>query len=221
MAGLREAKKERTMSAILTAAGELFTEHGYAGTTTAEIARRAGIAEGTVFNYFQSKAEILVRLVYAVFRAESHHARGEPAEQADLTDRLMDVLDHHLAPAQHVAKSWLREVYAIAFTQGAEGGYVFASLLEMDRIIGQEARSDLESSRKAGLIGAEADLDAFTEIAYSVVMTGFAAYLLADDLSYDQFRDRLRDRLALLVRAILLAPPKRSATGPDPKGALS
>ena len=34
---------------ILEAAVEVFAERGFAGTPTAEIAKRAGVAEGTIF----------------------------------------------------------------------------------------------------------------------------------------------------------------------------
>lgn len=41
------------------AALELFTEHGYEGTTTAEIAARAGVTERTYFRHFPDKREVL------------------------------------------------------------------------------------------------------------------------------------------------------------------
>lgn len=45
--------------ALADAACELFFEQGYEATTTAEIARRAGVSRSSFFNYFQSKGEIL------------------------------------------------------------------------------------------------------------------------------------------------------------------
>jgi AcrR family transcriptional regulator len=44
-----------TQARILRAALELFAERGFAATTTAEIARAAGVAEKTIFANFQSK----------------------------------------------------------------------------------------------------------------------------------------------------------------------
>lgn len=41
------------------AALELFTERGYEGTTTAEIASRAGVTERTYFRHFPDKREVL------------------------------------------------------------------------------------------------------------------------------------------------------------------
>jgi AcrR family transcriptional regulator len=44
---------------LLDAATELFLEQGYERTTVDDIARRAGVARGTFFNYFAAKGDLL------------------------------------------------------------------------------------------------------------------------------------------------------------------
>ena len=44
---------------ILQAAIKTFSEKGYSNATTSEIAKGAGIAEGTIFRYFKTKKDIL------------------------------------------------------------------------------------------------------------------------------------------------------------------
>jgi AcrR family transcriptional regulator len=56
--GKREQNKERTKESILEAALQLFREKGIEGTTTKEISKKAGIAEGTLFNYFKTKEDL-------------------------------------------------------------------------------------------------------------------------------------------------------------------
>lgn len=48
-----------TRERILTAAAELIRTRGLAGTTTKEIARAAGVAEGTIYTQFQDKSELI------------------------------------------------------------------------------------------------------------------------------------------------------------------
>lgn len=50
---------------LIQAATEVFADHGYAAATMAEIARKAGVAKGTPYLYFEDKTE----LFYAVFEA--------------------------------------------------------------------------------------------------------------------------------------------------------
>src|SRR6476661_4336729 len=57
-AGKREANKERTRQQILKAALDLFSTRGFFQTATREISRKAGIAEGTLFNYFETKEDL-------------------------------------------------------------------------------------------------------------------------------------------------------------------
>lgn len=61
--GLRERHKARNRTAILDAALECFTEHGYFGTSVADIADRADLSSGTVYNYFTDKEHVFAALV--------------------------------------------------------------------------------------------------------------------------------------------------------------
>ncbi len=44
---------------ILEAAIAVFSEKGFSAATTSEIAKNAGVAEGTIFRYFKTKKDIL------------------------------------------------------------------------------------------------------------------------------------------------------------------
>src|SRR5438132_6250080 len=54
--------KAATRENILDAAQRLFAENGYDATATRDIARAAGIATGTLFNYFPTKEAIVACL---------------------------------------------------------------------------------------------------------------------------------------------------------------
>jgi AcrR family transcriptional regulator len=56
--GRRAQNKQEIRERIVKAALSLFQTKGFDATTTKAIARKAGIAEGTVFNYFKSKDDI-------------------------------------------------------------------------------------------------------------------------------------------------------------------
>ena len=60
--GLREIKKERARKAILEAARKMFFNSGFDGTTIEEIADKAEVAVGTVYNYFDSKSALILAI---------------------------------------------------------------------------------------------------------------------------------------------------------------
>ena len=57
--------EEDTRTKILQAALQLFAKRGYDGTTTKDLAKLAGVAEGTLFRYFATKKAILIEVVTA------------------------------------------------------------------------------------------------------------------------------------------------------------
>jgi AcrR family transcriptional regulator len=66
---LTEARRAAARERIVTAARELVAHGGYAEAQVAAVARRAGVATGTVYRHFPSKAELFAE----VFRNASQH----------------------------------------------------------------------------------------------------------------------------------------------------
>jgi AcrR family transcriptional regulator len=64
-----EARKAAVRERIVTAARELIAYGGYAEAQVAAVARRAGVATGTVYRHFPSKADLFSE----VFRNSSQH----------------------------------------------------------------------------------------------------------------------------------------------------
>ena len=63
---VRQPRQERSIekkNKIIEASFELFSEVGYYGTNTAEIAKRAGVSTGIVYGYFQDKRDILISVL--------------------------------------------------------------------------------------------------------------------------------------------------------------
>lgn len=78
-----------TREALMKAAAELMLEVGYADMTTGAVAKRAGVAEGTIYRHFPSK-EALAEAVFAdIWRIFNEHMeahlppRERPAERLE------------------------------------------------------------------------------------------------------------------------------------------
>ena len=81
---------------ILAAAATVFRQKGYDRATTREIAAAADVSEGTIYNYFRSKNELLMGIVRDVvpgLLAESLYLD----EMGDVRVRLTDALERMLA----------------------------------------------------------------------------------------------------------------------------
>ena len=60
--GLRERKKARTRRVIADAAARLFAARGYEQVAVSDVAREAEVSEQTVYNYFQTKEQLVTDL---------------------------------------------------------------------------------------------------------------------------------------------------------------
>ena len=71
-----EQAKTETRAGILAKAAALFAARGFDGTTTRDIANAAGVAAGTLFNYFPTKETLAMSMVAeALARGRDDHRR--------------------------------------------------------------------------------------------------------------------------------------------------
>jgi len=105
-AGLRERKKLATRERIRAAASELFAKRGYSAATMRQIARRAHVGLGTLFNYAQDKRD----LVFLIFNEELNAV----TDVALAAPRPGQALDEQLAAVFRVHYRWLAAKPALA-----------------------------------------------------------------------------------------------------------
>lgn len=78
---MAKSKREQTEERILEAAMNLFSEKGYAGSATSEIAKEAQVAEGTIFRYFPQKKDLLLKVVMKFIDIISEQIVMNPLEK--------------------------------------------------------------------------------------------------------------------------------------------
>jgi AcrR family transcriptional regulator len=94
MARTRRASPE-IRALLLSAATELFAERGFAGTTTKEIATRAGVSETLLFRHFSSKQTLFDVAVVEPFDAYVARYTGEwAARDAEPETIIRDLVEH-------------------------------------------------------------------------------------------------------------------------------
>jgi len=90
----KEAKRER----ILDAAVLEIARRGYYGTTVSTIARRAGVADGTIYLYFKNKEDVLVSIFERAMQQFNDQARRIMEEgAAGAEDKLRRIVALHLS----------------------------------------------------------------------------------------------------------------------------
>ncbi len=85
---ITQQAKEETRTRIIACAQQLLRTQGFEATRTKEIARDAGIAAGTLFNYFPTKESIAVELMQSALQAAEKTFRKHVTESASLEEDL-------------------------------------------------------------------------------------------------------------------------------------
>jgi AcrR family transcriptional regulator len=83
-----EARRAKTREAIVRAALELVARGGYREAQVAAVAKRAGVATGTVYRHFPSKAELLTEVFRVASQREVDAVAGAAAEAGTARERL-------------------------------------------------------------------------------------------------------------------------------------
>lgn len=99
---------------IRDAAIRVFARKGYHATRAEEIAEEAGIAVGTIYNYFESKAQILLSIFEREFDEELELYESLARSGMSVLDRFREILRAHfarLAESRDLAVVLVRERY--------------------------------------------------------------------------------------------------------------
>ncbi len=101
-AGQRARNKQEIRERIVKAALSLFQTKGFDATTTKAIARKARIAEGTVFNYFKSKDDIALHFFEQEVDQAMAAVRDNPRlRKAPLEEKLFALVHSQLEYLAH------------------------------------------------------------------------------------------------------------------------
>lgn len=77
---------------LLDTAAKVFAKYGYSGTTTAELAKAAGISEPIIYRHFESKRDLFIALVELTGRETLENWQKELDGLNDHSERLMALI---------------------------------------------------------------------------------------------------------------------------------
>lgn len=92
----RRERLETKESAIVRAAYDMFLDKGFAKSTISDIARLAGVAEGTVYLYFNNKEALASAVIASFYESLTEAAEKGVAKIDGTREKLQFLADHHL-----------------------------------------------------------------------------------------------------------------------------
>ena len=168
-AGRRERQKQDRERRILAAARRLFDRKGYDGTSMENVAARAGLAVGTLYNYFPSKEELL----FAISRADTEPLLriGEailadpPDDPAEAIGALTEVMVQGITAGER--RLW-RELFVASIAAPDTLG---ARLFALDLRLIAQLTTMIERLKARGAIDASVDSSRAAGLFYGICLT--------------------------------------------------
>ena len=182
------------------AAEKLFARKGYAEVAMEDVAARAGLAVGTIYNYFPSKSALLLAIVRS--ETESLLARGRKI----LDDPPRDAVAAACAFTEIFLEDFTRddrrlwrELFGAAI---AEPTTVGRRLFEGDTQLVTQLAALLERYRTDGILGSDIEPMPAATVLYGVCFTWMTAYLMNDAISAEMVRNEIRRGTAIAMRGL-------------------
>lgn len=200
MAGRREQQKQERELRILEAAEGLFATRGYDATAMSEVAARADLAVGTLYNYFAGKPEILLAIVRR--DTEEGLASAEKVLKAPPSDPVsaaQALVERAVRPFERHDKALWRQLLAAAMGERSLSTGVFASDGRLVALLTALLR-DLEAR---GDLRRGVDVGRAAIAVYGVFLTWFMTWVMNDAIDLDAMRSELRRGIELVMTGFL------------------
>ncbi len=181
--GLRERKRRDTRKAILDSAEILFPLRGYRNTTMEAIAERADIAVGTIYNYFHSKAEVMVELNSRETERVISELRKLDIEGCSVEDMLWEIVSRILAVFDRYPRELMRELFS-ATIENSHSTLTDGLVRQDEKFLGYLA-GILEELKGKGRLKMETDPGSVAYGIYSLVFGGMLRYSMDDDFTLE------------------------------------
>ena len=203
--GKRELNKVEKLNRIKEAARHLFLSQGFDDATTRAIAKRAGVALGTLFTYATNKRDLLFLVGNDMLEEMSRTAARNIRPDLPVMRNLLDAfrpLYRFFRIQPKLSRLILREL--VFYDSGAQAKRAIATRVEMLSVVTSIIRNGMQK----GEIASDADPEQIAWVIFSVYQAEVRFWLREDKANVEQGLDRLRQSLLLCLHGAKLVPPK-------------
>ncbi len=200
MTGLRQKQKIERERRIIDAAERLFRLNGYNQTKMDDVAMEAEVSVGTVYNYFENKSDLLLRLVTMhddVISAEIDGFIKHPPR--DVIDGVCGVLfattRHSLA---HVGRENWRHLVGMSIIQ--RHSVLGARFAELNKFLLERIIRMLEAMQKGGTLSPDCNIRQLGDIVFRIEGMLYIELVSNDDMTFEMYKSQLTEDVRFVLR---------------------
>lgn len=195
MARITEAHKTETRAQIILVATQFFATKGFDQTKTKAIAKSCGIAEGTLFNYFKTKDELLV----AVFQHLANQANDITIDALPKpSDMIISFVLNYTKKISIISKNLFIDLMLVSIRLGRKKPKLMEKLIALDmdliKALEEKIRHFYDLSEK------EIDARELAEMIYMIAAGDYIFYLYDPTKTYEAFEISATKKLNTLLK---------------------
>jgi AcrR family transcriptional regulator len=201
MTTLRLRQKRKREQGILGAAEKLIFSKGYINTSIEEIADKAEVGVGTVYNYFRSKPKLLMALFrrYHIELTEDGNAilNNPPDDAIEALCALLRV--YFEGPFTRFQKDHMREIFSILVNERLA---IRKETMEHDYMIIEQVTKLIEVLQSRNLINRDSPANELVMPVYSIFIMAGMAFIYDDDMTLDIAMEAIRHNMQLIYNGL-------------------
>ncbi len=198
MARLNETQKDNIRRRILEAARKHFINDGYEATSTKQLAAEAGIAEGTLFNYFSSKADLMLEVVASELAGQAGQEQTSVFFE-DIPESVNDLVTAYLKKILVFPKRVIQEVLLAGTGIARKKPELFKKLADADYRLLEELNQYFVKAAEQGIIKQNTDCGLLAESVFAQVFMEVIFYLYEGDYQKDLLLKKIKGKIGFTV----------------------
>lgn len=204
---LRETQKRRRSAQVLDAADALFSRHGYEATRIETIAETASVAPATVYNYFQTKPNLLMQLALRHVQAALPERRSfirrpppDPLEGIMAFERLLAE-----QAMRHLSRECWRVIMSAQYLE--PGGSASRTGARLNGLIKRHYVSLVRIYQARGRLRAAVDPVALSNLIVGITTFDFGNFIATDEGTVEDLLRLGVPNIRLILEGLLESPP--------------
>lgn len=197
-ARINKQNQEKIKEKILRAAYTLFTKNGYEDTKTKDISESAGIAEGTLFNYFSSKANLYMETMLENLDLSGSQLINEEITRENIIEIILEYLIKSFKIILKLPKTVIKEILHLSTYVSKKKREIFDKFVETDFKAIDELERLLKQMHEKGFLK-EIDTKTAASTIFAAAFFELLLYAYENHYSKDEMIAALKKKLELII----------------------
>ncbi|MEX1378388.1 MAG: TetR/AcrR family transcriptional regulator [Eubacteriales bacterium] len=202
MVRVTDEQKKKIRQSILEVAQKHFTEKGYDKTITKDIAKEVGIAEGTLFNYFDTKTEIFLEAMASGYLVDVN-AKDQINYKDGIVDIMYDLVYKTMKHLIKVSKKVIIEIASASLSLAKRKPELMRRIIQLDYNM-MDDLAEISSRLIEEKRLKKADPKLYAEVIYAAVVVEIILYLYEDKLTVEEVLQNVKEKIRFTLEGHIL-----------------